>query len=140
MEKFAPIIVFWVVFACVIVFNTAKRRTKGQDRPSPTETVKTIKMAVKPRIVKQEKDAPECYSPIKDKSESIKREKAGFEHEMFEDRQHDWLAKQLREEYMISRRGDLLDLGARHGASCSAREVKNFHLSQHDDSIDNGEI
>jgi len=59
---------------------------------------------------------------------------------LIEDRQRDWLARQLREEKRAKKRGEaLLDLGAAHDASCDAREVKRLHLLQHDDSIDNGE-
>ena len=60
---------------------------------------------------------------------------------LIEDRQHDWLARQLREEKRAKKRGEsLLDLGASHDASCDAREVKRLHILQHDDSIDNGEL
>jgi len=58
---------------------------------------------------------------------------------LMEDREHDWLAKQLKEEAQVMRRGDFLDIGASHGASCDARYIKLMHALQHDGSIDNGE-
>ena len=60
---------------------------------------------------------------------------------LIEDRQHDWLARQLREEGRAKKRGEaLLDLGAAHDASCDAGEIKRFHLLHHDSSIDDGEL
>ena len=60
---------------------------------------------------------------------------------LIEDRQHDWLARQLRAERRAWKSGEgLLDLGASHDASCDARAVKRLHLLQHDDSIDDGEM
>ena len=59
---------------------------------------------------------------------------------MKDDREHDWLARQMREEAKILRRGDMLDLGAAHEASCDADVLKKYHLYlEHDDSVDSGE-
>ena len=58
-----------------------------------------------------------------------------------EDREHDWLAKQMREEERILRRGDMLDLGASHSRACDSEMLKLYHLGNCDaDEIDNGEI
>ena len=57
-----------------------------------------------------------------------------------EDRSNDWLARQMKEEQRILRRGDLRDLGAAHEASCDADDLKRRHLLEHDDSIDDGEL
>lgn len=57
-----------------------------------------------------------------------------------EDRANDWLARQLREEQRVLRRGETLDLGASHQADCDARSLKLSHLMAHDDSIDDGEL
>ena len=57
-----------------------------------------------------------------------------------EDRSNDWLARQMKEEQRILRRGDLKDLGAYHAASCDADKLKREHLLEHDDSIDDGEF
>ena len=59
---------------------------------------------------------------------------------MKDDRQHDWLARQRREEERILLRGDLMDLGASHARSCDADMLKRYHLyAEHDDSVDRGE-
>ena len=59
---------------------------------------------------------------------------------MKDDRKNDWLARQMREEERILRRGDLMDLGASHAAGCDAELLKKYHLyAEHDDSVDNGE-
>ena len=59
---------------------------------------------------------------------------------MKDDRKNDWLARQMREEERILRRGDLMDLGASHAAVCDAEMLKKYHLyAEHDDSVDNGE-
>ena len=73
---------------------------------------------------------------------SPKAEAGGSLAETFmkDDRQHDWLARQMREEERILRRGDLMDLGASHNTSCDADMLKRYHLyAEHDDSVDNGE-
>ena len=73
---------------------------------------------------------------------SPKAEAGGSLAETFmkDDREHDWLARQMREEAKILRRGDMMDLGASHASSCDADMLKKYHLyAEHDDSIDNGE-
>ena len=75
-------------------------------------------------------------------SVSPKAEAGGSLAETFmkDDRKNDWLARQMREEEKILRRGDMMDLGASHAASCDADLLKKYHLyAEHDDSIDNGE-
>ena len=50
---------------------------------------------------------------------------------LLEDRRNDWLAKQLREEAAILKRGSLYDLGAAHDADCDADRIKRQHLRVH---------
>ena len=62
------------------------------------------------------------------------RESAGSIREnglLLEDRKNDWLAKQMREEAEIYRRGSLYDLGAAHEADCDAKRIKLFHARTH---------
>ncbi|MBR4392720.1 MAG: hypothetical protein IKT07_01695, partial [Oscillospiraceae bacterium] len=73
---------------------------------------------------------------------SPKAEAGGSLAETFmkDDREHDWLARQMREEAKILRRGDMMDLGASHASACDADMLKKYHLyAEHDDSVDNGE-
>ena len=50
---------------------------------------------------------------------------------LLEDRKNDWLARQLREEAAIYRRGSMLDLGASHQALCEAGYIKKEHTRHH---------
>lgn len=60
---------------------------------------------------------------------------------LMEDRKNDWLAKQIREEEKILRKGDFLDLGAGHSKSCNAKELKLFHIENcNADDIDDGGV
>ena len=58
---------------------------------------------------------------------------------LFEDRSNDWLARQLKEEAAILRRGSQFDLGASHSASCDATSLKRQHTRRHQSSgLDRG--
>ena len=50
---------------------------------------------------------------------------------LLEDRRNDWLARQLREEAAIKRRGSVYDLGANHDADCDAERLRLFHIRRH---------
>lgn len=58
-----------------------------------------------------------------------------------EDRQHDWLARQLAEERVAYRRmSDMFELKRSHEASCDARSIQMEHEEHCDaDGIDNAE-
>ena len=58
---------------------------------------------------------------------------------LLEDRKNDWLAKQLREEAAIYRRGSGFDLGASHNVSCDADDIKRSHARRHNSNgLDRG--
>ena len=48
----------------------------------------------------------------------------------FEDRENDWLAKQMKEERKIKNK-TMTDLGAIHDRNCEAREIKTAHEKAH---------
>ncbi|MBQ7605486.1 MAG: hypothetical protein IJU59_03265 [Firmicutes bacterium] len=48
-----------------------------------------------------------------------------------DDREHDWLARQIREEAAIYRKGSMLDLGASHERGCEAAFIKEAHRLRH---------
>ena len=50
---------------------------------------------------------------------------------LLEDRRNDWLARQLREEAAIKRRGSIYDLGAAHDVSCDADNIRRSHARRH---------
>lgn len=119
---------FWVLMIIIIIKSILKKRGQQKDRPTPEKPQFTV--------LGQGKKAPpeKTRSAVKISSES-KKNSLSF----MEDRKHDWLAQQLREERRIYMKGDLMDLGARHNAECDARGLKRLHILQHDDSIDYGE-
>ena len=59
---------------------------------------------------------------------------------LLEDRRNDWLAKQLREEAAIKRRGSVYDLGASHDVSCDADDLKKGHIKRHNTNGVNREM
>ena len=62
-------------------------------------------------------------------SKSAKRTNIG--KTLWDDRENDWLARQLREEARIYKRGLGLDLGAGHEKSCDADFIKKAHHARH---------
>ncbi|MBR5642500.1 MAG: hypothetical protein IKW92_10260 [Firmicutes bacterium] len=106
-----------------------QRQQEQQAKQSQPRQVKSLKKGSSKSLFGQPVAAP-------------KAEAGGTLAETFmkDDREHDWLARQMREEAKILRRGDMLDLGASHEASCDADVLKKYHLYlEHDDSVDSGE-
>ena len=63
----------------------------------------------------------------------------GSDGVLMEDRNNDWLAKQIRDEQRVLMRGDMTDLGAVHDRACAADQLKMYHMNECDaDGIDNG--
>ena len=61
----------------------------------------------------------------------VKANRIGESGVLLEDRKNDWLAKQLREEAAIYRRGVGFDLGAAHNVNCAADDIKRSHVRVH---------
>ena len=61
----------------------------------------------------------------------VKATRIGESGVLLEDRKNDWLAKQLREEAAIYRRGIGFDLGAAHNVNCDAEDLKMGHVRVH---------
>ena len=59
------------------------------------------------------------------------QKKTSIGKDLRDDRENDWLAKQLREEARIYRNGLGLDLGAAHEQSCDAGLIKKAHHARH---------
>ena len=146
MEIFAGIFAFIMSLLPLLVIllvlsrvsKAAKQQGRGNTQGDPNawlrqrQSTQTQRRLVKPL-------APSGKGKV---SASPKAEAGGSLAETFmkDDREHDWLARQMREEAKILRRGDMMDLGASHAASCDADMLKKYHLyAEHDDSIDNGE-
>jgi len=124
------VILVWLAFAVFIAVKNLKH----------IDFSKTVKTSKRPKTSNSKPGASRVIqiyeeAPQKKNSEN----KASLIADMMEDRQRDWLARQIREEQRLLEKGDLLDLGARHSKSCSADEIRKAHAKEHDDSIDNGE-
>ena len=52
-----------------------------------------------------------------------------------EDRRHDWMAKELREESRHMVWNNFVDLGARHDLSCAAQEAREAHHREHQSGV-----
>ena len=61
----------------------------------------------------------------------VKASRIGESAVLLEDRKNDWLAKQLKEEAAIARRGSVYDLGASHEVNCDADKIKREHVKRH---------
>jgi hypothetical protein len=132
-----------IVFVLTRISKASKTQQRSTGDPNAWLQQHQAQQARKstPRQVKSLKKG--ASNPVfSQPTSSLKAEKGGTLAETFmkDDRKNDWLAKQMREEERILRRGDLMDLGAAHEASCDAEMLKNYHLyAEHDDSIDSGE-
>lgn len=120
------VIICWVLVVALVGFVNAKKlggiRTINKQAISKPKPIKEYRIKVKPTPTHQEA-----------------RTREALVANMMEDRQGDWLARQMREERKLLEKGDLLDLGASHSKRCAAKEIKFEHILEHDDSIDNGE-
>ena len=127
--------VFSVLFTIlVLAFVIGKKAGKGFSRTKSfrTPSVKHVRIPQ----VKDKISASKYVSTPAPSSEGRFKDAPIF----MEDRANDWLARQLREEQRVLRRGETLDLGASHHVDCDARALKAMHLFEHDDSVDDGEL
>ena len=160
-------LIFWIIIIILMIKKAKKRAGKvnggSKSRPPaagnspqfrmPPASGTSAQAAHAAQVKPQEKfearlqekfSSPGRNEPASAQHMSIAQLRAGESRDgmsaLIEDRQHDWLARQLREERSLWKRGEgLLDLGAAHDASCDARKLKRMHMLQHDDSIDDGE-
>lgn len=148
-----PLIVIIFIFSRLAKAAKQSQKRSGGSNPWQQPAVQQEK----PRLVKSLKNSSSGEYKAEDKqfsfgksafagsrstASSLKPEKVSRLSETFmkDDRKNDWLARQMREEEKILRRGDMLDLGATHAASCDADLLKRYHLfAEHDDSVDSGE-
>ena len=134
----------------LFIFSRIAKAAKGQQGSRNTQgdpnawLQKQRAQQEKPRLVRSLASSKSGEYKADGKSFSLGKsaEKGSSLAETFmkDDRKNDWLARQMREEEKILRRGDLMDLGASHAASCDAEMLKKYHLfAEHDDSVDRGE-
>ena len=113
-------LVFWIIIIVLILKKTGKIGRNRVSRP--------------PRIRRTPQPAKETFETVGRKEPRPARESLAF----MEDRKHDWLAQQLREEQRIYMKNDIFGPAAK-GKDGSARSLKMMHILEHDDSIDDGE-
>ena len=104
-------------------FRNVPSSTYGTTNTSQARRVNAIKEANQDRYAAA-KTTGSAYG-------QVKVSRLGENAVLFEDRKNDWLAKQLREEAAIYRRGSGFDLGASHNASCEADMIKREHVKRH---------
>lgn len=68
-------------------------------------------------------------------SKSILRDISTLSETMSEDRQHDWLARQIREEKKRVVWNNFVDLGAAHDEICSAELNRKDHRRHHQEHV-----
>ena len=130
--------VIWVLFICIFVIKAVKRNSGQAPKGRPVKSAMPKPLAQK---------LSGSAAPFKSKSISegaAPRRTPSGKHSvgvLMEDRKNDWLARQMREEERILRRGDLMDLGAGHSRQCAADLLKMYHVESCDaNGIDNGEM
>lgn len=137
--SFIPLIVILVVISRFR--KTAKRPQRSTGDPNAWLQQQRTSGQGMPRQLKSLKKG--SSKPLFGQPIAAPKAEAGSnlsETFMKDDRKNDWLARQMREEEKILRRGDLMDLGASHAVNCDADMLKKYHLyAEHDDSVDNGE-
>ena len=111
----------------IVIFMRVYTNSKKRQGRSQSDT-KTVKMP-----------APESRRP--DEAGSDKRPAAHRSAEsdksavnrLMDDREHDWLARQLREERIAkSRMSDMFELKREHADNCEAHEIKSAHMDNCD--------
>lgn len=142
MSSIAPILVVIIWVAVIGSFSKkAKAAKKGETfkRPAEFTPVKSQQSAarVTPKSIKH--IPPAARVPAQTKRYGSVSLKDATGNLLLEDRNNDWLAKQVREERKILLRSDILDLGAAHEQACQADQLKKYHILEHDDSIDTAE-
>ena len=126
ISLFSGVYVICILAVILKVISRVNQNTprRGEERQKPSG-VRVIERPVKSSGKNKQGGVAR---EVKDKG-SIRN--AGKAVASMEDRNNDWLAKQMREEQRILMRGDMLDLGASHAANCEAGEIKNGHLRRH---------
>lgn len=113
-------LVIWIIIIVLILKKSGKIGKNRAVRP--------------PRIRSSAQPAKETFKTVGKREPGHVKESLAF----MEDRKHDWLARQLREEQRIYMKNDIFGPSA-GGKDGSARALKMMHILEHDDSIDDGE-
>ncbi len=132
----APIVfsslIGWIIFLAILIkIFAALGVAKG---------VKSARQKKAPRLPRSSGKSAGAAEKLRRAAAKAEGKSSLRESSIFlEDRENDWLARQMREEAKVLSRSDMLDLGARHDRDCDARALKRAHELEHDDSCDDGE-
>ena len=134
MNRIAPVLsaVIWLIIVSAFFKGVKKAKRSANVKKPPEFTPPPVPREI-PRIAQKKVSArpSRIYKgvSIKDSSNNM----------FLEDRNNDWLAKQIKEERRIISRSDMLDLGAAHEKACQADQLRRLHILEHNSSIDTAE-
>ena len=151
MEDFfdALFSIIWILVICTVIAK-AKKKGKGESTRSAVkssfgEMEKQIEKASarhaegkgmveivedydpEQEAIARKKSKPGAARPAK----SFLRDTSALSETMVEDRQHDWLARQIREERKRVVWNNFVDLGAAHDEACAAEINRMDHKKHH---------
>ena len=133
------VFIIWIAVIASMISSVKKKNAQNSQRSAPSQSgaqergnVSKAEAAYRAYAAGGRAQTP--VSAFENTSGSRRSERAVSIRDnglLMEDRQNDWLARQMREEAAILRRGSLYDLGAAHDANCDAKEIKLFHVRHH---------
>jgi hypothetical protein len=132
--------VFFLIWAVVVV--RIVRRVIGSGKKDAAPEKKAKRHVIWESPAPQENPyRPDVYAQSDLPQNFMKNNRKDMMRALDENRSNDWLAKQMRDEALASRRNGL-DLGGPHESGmCAADWLKESHqMWEHDDSIDDGEL
>lgn len=114
-------------------------KTSGQSKLSGFQRYTHGKTAFSEResdfASEEEPDAPMPGVPAFAKGPSHGKKVSTLSRLFKEDRQNDWLARQMREEKKRTVWRNFSDLGARHDAVCAADLLRRDHMARHEEGV-----
>ena len=121
---------FGLVYVFVIFYIIIKvmksKGLKGMIAPTKPEQKPAVSAEpVQTQELRTVKKVPAVHANMLTKEAPVNK--------LMDDREHDWLAGQLREEKAAKRRmSDMFELKAYHAANCDAETLKRFHAANCD--------
>ena len=141
--------IIWIMVICIFVAK-AKGKGKGQStRSSVKNSFKAMEKQIEKASARHaegkgmveivEDYDPEQGATVRKKSKpgaarpakTLLRDTSALSETMVEDRQHDWLARQIREERKRVVWNNFVDLGAAHDEACAAEINRMDHKKHH---------
>ncbi|MBR6025273.1 MAG: hypothetical protein IK069_00785 [Firmicutes bacterium] len=124
-QVFVALYGFVWLFAIIMIAVAVKRKRDAQGGQRIS----------RPAAASKPKPARQSFKTLGKAEPKPLKESMAF----MEDRRHDWLAQQLREEYRLAQKSDIFGTSLK-GKDGNARGLKMMHILEHDNSVDDGEI